>query len=499
MGALVTRLVERPPDMFDRGSEWSALSRFATDPQPGATLAVVSGRRRQGKTFLLDALCQAVGGFYFAATEATSAESLRQLGDALTSYLQAPAPLRPATWQEAVDVLLSLGNDTPVPVVLDEFPYLAQEEPALPSIIQAAFGPRRRQRQQSRARLLLCGSAMAFMGGLLAGNAPLRGRAGLELVVHPLEFRLAAEFWQITDPDLAVRVHAIVGGTPAYRREFVRDDTPDGPADFDSWVTRTVLDASSPLFREARYLLTEEAGPRSTSLYHSVLAAVAEGNTSRGAVASYLGRNATDVGHPLTVLEDAGLLAREPDAFRSNRSTFRITEPLLTFYHAVMRPAWGQLERPGSAERVWAVSRSRFESQVLGPHFESLCRRWALTSRAAEPLLGGALPTAVTQGVVNDPEARRTHEVDVVIAGPGSGAGRPPLLSIGEVKWREPMGAGHLERLRRVLALIERGGRYETAGTRLACYSGAGFSAGLQARERAGEVTLVGLPELYAE
>ena len=53
--------------MFDRDFEWVQLSLFTSDPGPGATLGVVSGRRRRGKTFLLRALCQATGGFYFAA------------------------------------------------------------------------------------------------------------------------------------------------------------------------------------------------------------------------------------------------------------------------------------------------------------------------------------------------------------------------------------------------------------------------------------------------
>ena len=64
---------------------------------------------------------------------------------------------------------------------------------------------------------------MTFMGTLLAGNAPLRGRAGLELAAPMLDYQLAAQFWNVTDPVLAVKVHAIVGGTPAYRREFARD------------------------------------------------------------------------------------------------------------------------------------------------------------------------------------------------------------------------------------------------------------------------------------
>lgn len=244
--------MDKPAEMFDRDHEWSALSRFITDPQPGATLGVVSGRRRQGKTFLLDAACRATGGFYFGATEAADAESLRRISAALTAHVRPASPFHFADWTEAVDALLALGAERPVPVVIDEFPYLAKANPELPSIIQEALRPLRDQRTGSRTRLLLCGSALSFMGRLLSGNAPLRGRSGLELVVRPLDHRLAAEFWDITDLHLAMKVNAIVGGTPAYRREFARGDTPKGPDDFDDWVVRTVLNPETPLFREAR-------------------------------------------------------------------------------------------------------------------------------------------------------------------------------------------------------------------------------------------------------
>jgi hypothetical protein len=100
-------------------------------------------------------------------------------------------------------------------VVIDEFPYLAKANPELPSVIQAAFGPRREKRLRSRTRLLLCGSAMSFMGRLVSGTAPLRGRAGLEMIVPTLDYRLAAQFWGIEDPRLAVLLYSIVGGTPA--------------------------------------------------------------------------------------------------------------------------------------------------------------------------------------------------------------------------------------------------------------------------------------------
>ncbi|SFE32137.1 hypothetical protein SAMN05216251_102486 [Actinacidiphila alni] len=490
--------MDKPAEMFDRDFEWSALTRFITDEQPGATLGVVSGRRRQGKTFLLDAACRAAGGFYFGATEAAGAESLRRISAALTEHSRPASAYHFADWAEVVDALLALGGERPVPVVIDEFPYLVKAAPELPSILQEALRPLRRQRTESRTRLLLCGSALSFMGRLLSGSAPLRGRAGLELVVRPLDHRMAAEFWNITDPRLALQVHAVVGGTPAYRREFARGDTPKGPGDFDDWVVRTVLNPETPLFREARYLLAEEPELRDTALYLSVLAAVADGNATRGGMAGYLERKATDIAHPINVLEDAGLLHRDADVFRDNRPTYRIAEPLIGFYHAIMRPVWDQLERPGSATRVWRASGRRFVSNVLGPHFEQVCRDWAL--HHADPELFGGLPARVGHGVVHDPAARTGHEVDVAVVGVAEGSGKPPLLAIGEAKWNDTMGAAHIERLAHIRDLITRSGRYDTGRTRLLCFSGAGFNsraAQAAAADPAG-VHLIDLPALYA-
>lgn len=486
--------MRKPSDMFDRDYEWAALTRFVADEQPGATLGVVSGRRRQGKTFLLEAVCQAAGGFYFGATEATDAESLRRVSAALTAHVRPASPFHFHGWAEVVDALLDLGAERPVPVVIDEFPYLAKANTELPSIIQEALRPMREQRTRSRTRLLLCGSALSFMGRILSGSAPLRGRAGLELLVRPLDYRLAAEFWGITDPRLALQVNSVVGGTPAYRREFARGDVPSGPDDFDDWVVRTVMNPETPLFREPRYLLAEEPELRDTALYLSVLGAVADGNATRGGIASYLERKASDIAHPINVLEDVGLLYRDADVFRDNRSTYRIAEPLIRFYHAIMRPVWDQLERPGSAERVWRASRRRFASNVLGPHFEQTCRDWALHD--ADPGLFAGLPAKVGHGIAHDAGTRTSHEVDVAVVGVADG-GKAPLLAIGEAKWNDVIGEAHIDRLRRVRDVIARNGRYDTGSTRLLCFSGAGFNDKARRAAESDEVTLVDLPMLY--
>jgi uncharacterized protein len=267
--------------------------------------------------------------------EETEAIGLRSFTSALVRQgIPVGRPL--LGWGDAIALLLSSVRDRPQVAVIDEFPFLVKASPSLPSIIQRELGPGG-SGQGSALRLLLCGSAMSVMGNLLVGQAPLRGRASLELLIHPFGYQDAAQLWGTDDARLAVLLHAVVGGTPAYRREFVAFDAPGDLADFDAWVLRTALNPQSPLFREARYLLAEEAEIRDPGLYHSVLSAIAAGNRTNGGIASFIGRKSADITHPLNVLEDAALIAKEPDLFRQGRSTYRITEPLITFYEAVTR------------------------------------------------------------------------------------------------------------------------------------------------------------------
>ena len=485
----------KPPDMFDRDDEWVALSRFAADDRAGATLGVVSGRRRQGKTFLLDALCKASDGFFFEATEAADAETLHRIGAQIGGYTDAVVPPRPVNWREVIDALLALGKDRPVTVAIDEFPYLAKANPELPSVIQAAFGPRREERLRSRTRLLLCGSAMSFMGRLLSGTAPLRGRASLEMIVPTLDYRLAARFWEIGDPCLAVLLYSIVGGTPAYREGAAGGRGPESVADLDRWVTDNVLSRFSPLFREARYLLAEEPDIRDSAIYHSVLSAVAEGNGTRGGIAGYLERKATDISHHLSVLEDAGLLNRDVDVFRPGRSVYRISEPLIAFYHAIMRPEWSRLERRGQAAQVWRDSAQRFAAGVVGPRFEQICRDWVQDCAPSED--NGVAVSQVGSGQVNDPEQKKSHQIDVAAFG-NDRDGRRVLLAIGEAKWAETVGMGHLARLQRIRELLVRAGQPGAETARLLLFGSGEPSPQLLAPAANGDVQLVGLNDLYA-
>jgi len=133
--AEVAAFPAKPDHIFDRDVGWADLVGFAADERPGATLGIVTGRRRQGKTLLRYEFARQTGGFYFGVTEATEAESLRRPGESLGQHIGAPAAVQLDSWATEVDALLGLGADRPRVVVLDEFPYLVGASRELPSVI----------------------------------------------------------------------------------------------------------------------------------------------------------------------------------------------------------------------------------------------------------------------------------------------------------------------------------------------------------------------------
>lgn len=484
----------KPESVFDRDAEWDALVTFACDARSGAGLGVVSGRLRQGKTHLLEALTAALGGFRFGVQQAARADSLRRLGDELAQHTGREPPGHRLRWEDAVDALLALGDQgRPVPVVIDEFPDLVRQSPELPSVLHSAFHRLRESGRDNRTRLLLSGSSLPVMHRLFGPASPLHGLADLELTLRPLDFRQAARFWGIDDPHLALLVHAVVGGTPAYRR-YVAADTPSSPDDFDPWVCRSVLSPRTPLFLEPHHLLQEETDHWDRALGHSALAAIATGCRTQGEIAECIGTPLTDTSHCLALLRANALLYDEPDAFRPNLVRLRIAEPLLTFEHAVVRPHRAALEQRDPVE-VWRRARPTFDSAVAGPHFAQTCRDWAMDF--ADQALFGAHPATAAHGSLSDPEHRagRDAEAEVVVRGRAE-ARSGPLLSVGLARWDEVMDLHDLEHIRRLLTLLATRGE-DVTHTRPACYSGAGFTPALREAEADGQVVLVGLDRLY--
>lgn len=425
-------------------SDAARLAAFVDSGVSRATLALVYGRRRIGKSTLLSGLTLERGGFYWEATRTAPSVQLARLGDALGAHLGV-GRLALGSWSEALAALTRLGADEAVPVVLDEFGHLLEADPSLESEVASALGPAASRAQTSRARLIVCGSAIAMMRALTAGEAPLRGRAGLELVMQPADFRSAARWLPPPlDLGLAARVWAVIGGVIGYATDMVDDDLPVDAGDFDRWVTDRVLSPSATLHHEATTLLAEDPSISSASpvIHHGILGSVANGAVTAARLSRRLGRPISNLDPALKRLVAAGFLARLDDPIRGQRPVYALADPFLQFHYAVLEPH-GALLRDRGPGRVWREHlAAAFDSRVRGPVLEEQARAWVRRHADAGSIGGLAEHVGPTTVVIEGTE----RQLDLVVAegDPGAPAAERRVTALGEAKAGATVGGRHL-------------------------------------------------------
>jgi AAA+ ATPase superfamily predicted ATPase len=426
-----------------------ALDSYLGNATPRPMLGLVYGRRRIGKSTLLVDRVRRRGGFYYEATRVEGPMQLRRLGQALGEHLTVGGPVALDSWDAALAALLALGRERSVPVVLDEFGHILDADPSVDSVIAAAIGPG--AASDSTARLVLCGSAIAMMRSLTTGEAPLRGRASLELVMQPDDYRTAAT--RLPDPnnlDLAVRVHSFIGGVVGYATDMVGHDLPATEDDLDRWVCERVLSPASPLHHEATTLLAEDPtlGGRSATTHHSILGAIAQGAVTFGTISRAVGKSTGNLAPFLNRLVDAGFVVRLEDPVRQRRALYALSDPYLQVHYAVLDPHRAML-RARQIATVWHDRlREVHSSKVRGPVFEQQARTW-VEQFASEGTLGGPADYVGPSSVSIE---GTDHELDVVVA---TGEGDPTerqIVAIGEAKAGETITVHHVRRLERARA-----------------------------------------------
>lgn len=499
-------VIEKPPSLHDREIEWGDLTGFVTGPGPRLRLGILYGRRRYGKTYLLRRLVEAAGGVYHLALQEERRSALDRFAATLSRRQTGTPPLRFEDWSGALSYAVNMLGERragPQVMVLDEYPYLRQSSPELDSTIQAlmdeATGGDLGAEWPSSVTIIVCGSAMSVMTGILSGTSPMRGRAALDMPLAAFDYRQARRFWDIDDPAAAFAVDSIVGGAAGYKDLTAGVAPPSHPEDLARWLGATVLNPSHALFREDEYLLREDPRITAEAPYYSLLQAIAAGRTSQGRIASTVGRAPGDVVYHLKVMTTAGFLVRDHDLLTNRRPKYRIADPIVRFHHLVTRRHIALLE-DRRADEVWSRSFATYRSNVVGPHFESICRRWVNRYASAETLGGPTGPAHRLQ--VNDRDRRRSFELDIATAAsqPAEGGrhdGSAVVQVIGEAKATR-LSAADLARLDRIADLLAGHKRISpVSNIKRLLFSLQGFAPDLDASGRRADVELIDLERLY--
>jgi hypothetical protein len=313
---------------LNRFDELNSLQeRFDTN---NAEFVIFYGRRRVGKSELIDKFISGRSGIRILAREETKDFQLKQVSSDLT-YFFGDTHLLSVIFPDWDSVFTYIRSHAKKRVIIafDEFPYLVKEEPSLLSIIQYHWDTWMRDTQ---IFLILCGSSIAMMEDMkMRYGSPLFGRRTGQYLIKPLRFVDILDYAK--DFTKAVELYAVFGGVPAYIFKA------DINKEICENIITKVLSEDSILFRDTEFVLRSEVSePR---YYFSILRSIAEGITVPSKISQITGLERATVSKYLQVLMDLQLIIREipvGEPQKSKKGQYFLSDNYFAFWFRYVYP-----------------------------------------------------------------------------------------------------------------------------------------------------------------
>lgn len=412
--------VNRERDLAALESWWSGRN---------SGIALVWGRRRIGKTALIQHFAEGKRVVYHTGAGRPASDELRLLSAAAAPLLAdgiRDLHARPfVSWDDALEALAEAARGEPLLLVLDEFPELADVSPELEGVIRAVWD---RLRPRTDLRLILSGSALRTMQTMQEERAPLFGRLDLALLLQPFRPHEAAKMLTGLAPSDQAMVWGIVGGVPLYLEWW------DPKVSLRRNLARLVCVPGAPLLTAGELALAADVD--AGDLGRQVLYAIAAGRTKHNEIAGAVRADPTRV---LERLVRIGLVERMVPVTEDPRSTrrrlYRISDNFLAFWLGVVDRHRAEIER-GLGRSILPVLIRDLDDHLGGPWEEAM--RIHLRRLADAGALGQDVVAVGRYWTSADPPV----ELDAVVL---AGRERAAVLA-GEATWARRVDAGPVRR-----------------------------------------------------
>lgn len=364
----------------NRETELSTLEGLYRSGKP--KLIMLYGRRRIGKTALLQEFAKEHAGLYFLARQEAERDQLKGFSGALADYFGDEA-LRLSPLQNCDAFFTYLRDRLPegVPVFFDEFPFMVEANPSLPSVLQGYWD---NHFQKRRSFIVLCGSSVRMMERLAGYKSPIYGRRTEQMLLAPLAFSGARRLMGKVPVGKAVEFYAVLGGTPAYLQLF----------DYGRTLKENLVEGFLPktafLNQDALFILREELDePRN---YFSILHSLSKGNTTLAAITNDTGLERSLIAKYLSTLMDLHIAERrvpvtERRGARSRKGIYQVSDPYFRFWFRFVFENMAYLEAAGPKKTFEDRIAPGFNSYV-GSVFEDVALEWL---RSRKEMAGYAL------------------------------------------------------------------------------------------------------------
>lgn len=456
-----------------REKELNALeSRYRRDR---FEFCVMYGRRRTGKTALLNRFRQNKKNLYVACQVGGEAVNLANLNAAVSRTFPEMGRTCFASFHDALDMLFLRSCQEKLVVIIDEFPYLGAIDQSITSVLQNLID---HYKDESQMFLILCGSSMSYMTDkVLAYKSPLYGRRTCQIEVKPFGFFDACRFLEPFTNEEKLALYGALGGTPMYLREVIPN------LSFEENIKQLFLDSTSLFYEEPNNLLNQES--KSAALCLNALNVMAEGASRFTEIKNAAHFDPSTASNIMSSLIGLHLVKKETpfDDPNGKKTIYTISDNFFRFWFSFISPQKSNIEGGAMTNALYQRLMERLPA-YLGPVFEDVCTEYLQRRVAANTL--PATFTSFGRWWGADPRVKQQAEIDIVGVAPND------IRLFAECKWRNsPIDASVLQTLNERSKLFKYDKRY------LMLFSKSGFTDNCRAlADRIGDVELVSFDDL---
>jgi len=350
--------------------EWELNSLAEQYDAIGASFVIIYGRRRVGKTTLIHQFIKDKPSLYFLASQESEEENRKDFTKRLAIFTgnKRDETAVHNNWYDVFDIFAEHKCNTKKILVIDEFPYLTNANPAFPSIMQKVWDT---VLQYGNIMLILCGSLIHMMEKLtLNYGSPLYGRRTGQLRMSQIDYQHYCEFFQKTTYKNLIEHYSITGGIPKYIELF------KGNEELFIKIEKQILSRSSLLYEEPEYLLRNEVDEIGS--YLSIIKSIASGNRRLSKISADIKVKQTSLPKYLKTLIELDIIEREVPITESNpehrkTSLYQIKDNFLRFNYRFVYPERARLEL-GQTKVVLDKIKENFIDNHVSFIYENVCR-----------------------------------------------------------------------------------------------------------------------------
>lgn len=365
---------------------------------------VMYGRRRVGKTTLLQEFSRTRKAIFYPAQEKNDSLNLADFSQMAQLCFEGVSIAPFPSWKDAFAYIGAKAVEKTA-VIIDEFPYIAEENPSVKSALQHAID--HSWKDNPNILLVLCGSSVSFMeSDVLGSKSPLHDRQTSSLEVLPFDYLDSSGFFPGYSNEQKLVAYGILGGIPRYLEAF------DPELGIQENIARKIVTNGAYLHEEPANLLRAEL--RDPNVYNSILAAIASGRNRTTDIAGYTHEDATKISKYLSVLQTLRLVEkREPCGAprNSRKGIYELRDNFMTFWFRYLfgnGAYYSMLGSDAAAEQIMDDL-----PNLMGHAFEGICQEFLVRKARAGKL--PFVPAAMGRWWGANPAIKAQDDVDILL------------------------------------------------------------------------------------